>query len=110
MGIRFTVAALSAVLSLTAPAVLAATDETPPSVAPDKAPEKSKAEQLNDLFQTLKKPSSKEAAKAAEDSIWRLWLESGSDTIDLLMTWAMKAMEAKDYATALDFLDRVVTM
>jgi len=26
------------------------------------------------------------------------------------MNWAMKAMEAKDYATALDFLDRVILM
>jgi tetratricopeptide (TPR) repeat protein len=71
---------------------------------------KSKTAQLDDLFQTLKAPPSKEAAKAAEDSIWRLWLQSGSDTIDLLMNWAMKAMEAKDYATALDFLDRVILM
>src|SRR5262245_49651592 len=115
MRIRFALAVLAAALTLGLPAAFATEEETPPSVAPDsaapdKAPVKSKTEQLDDLFQTLKNPSSKEAAKAAEDSIWRLWLQSGSDTIDLLMTWAMKAMEAKDYATALDFLDRVVTM
>ena len=97
-------------LAFTVPAAFAVADETPPSVGADKAPAKSKAEQLDSLFQTLKTASSKEAAKAAEDGIWHLWLESGSDTIDLLMTWAMKAMEAKDYAAALDFLDRVVIM
>jgi tetratricopeptide (TPR) repeat protein len=92
------------------PATPALSDETPPSVGADKAPVKSKAEQLDDLFQTLKSASSKEAAQAAEDGIWHLWLESGSDTVDLLMAWAMKAMQAKDYATALDFLDRIIIM
>ena len=105
---RLTVLAAAALLIGTIPATLVRADETPPSVGADKAPVKSKAEQLNDLFQTLKTASSKEAAQAAEDGIWHLWLESGSDTVDLLMSWAMKAMEAKDYATALDFLDRVV--
>jgi tetratricopeptide (TPR) repeat protein len=99
-----------AVLALTAPTALAAVQETPPSVGADKAPAKSRAEQLDSLFQSLRTASSKEMAKAAENGIWRLWLESGSDTIDLLMNWAMKAMEAKDYSTALDFLDRVVIM
>src|SRR6516225_7910783 len=107
---RLAVLAAAVLLIGSAPATLAVADETPPSVGADKAPTKSRAEQLDDLFQTLKTSSSKEAARAAEDSIWRLWLESGSDTIDLLMTWAMKAMEAKDYAAALDFLDRIVTM
>ena len=99
-----------AVLAFTAPTAFAAAEETPPSVGADKAPVKSRAEQLDTLFQSLRTASSKETAKAAEDGIWRLWLESGSDTIDLLMNWAMKAMEAKDYGTALDFLDRVVIM
>jgi tetratricopeptide (TPR) repeat protein len=110
MRSRLTTLAALAVLAFTFPAALAIAEETPPSVGADKAPAKSKAEQLDTLFQTLKTSASKEAAKAAEDGIWHLWLESGSDTIDLLMSWAMKAMEAKDYATALDFLDRVVIM
>jgi tetratricopeptide (TPR) repeat protein len=110
MRSRLTTLAALAVLAFTFPAAGAIAEETPPSVGADKAPAKSKAEQLDTLFQTLKTSASKEAAKAAEDGIWHLWLESGSDTIDLLMSWAMKAMEAKDYATALDFLDRVVIM
>jgi tetratricopeptide (TPR) repeat protein len=107
---RLTVLAAAAVLIGNTPATLVFADETPPSVGADKAPVKSRIEQLDDLFQSLKTASSKETARAAEDGIWRLWLESGSDTVDLLMSWAMKAMEAKDYATALDFLDRIVIM
>src|SRR5579871_4161186 len=99
MFARLIVLAAAVLLLGTAPAALAVADETPPSVGADKAPVKSKAEQLDDLFQALKTASSKEAAHAAEDGIWRLWLQSGSDTVDLLMNWAMKAMAAKDYAT-----------
>ena len=103
MRIRLGLFAAFAVVALTVPAALAVAEETPPSVGADKQPAKSRTEQLDTLFQTLKAPSSKEAAKAAENSIWRLWLESGSDTIDLLMNWAMKAMEAKDYAARARF-------
>jgi tetratricopeptide (TPR) repeat protein len=106
-------AAFAATALLVAAPVLA--DETPPSVsapgaAPEQAPPKTRAEQLDALFDTLKTTDNKEAARAAEDGIWHLWLQSGSDTVDLLMGWAMKAMEEKDYATALDFLDRVIIM
>ena len=110
MRIRLAPAFVAAFTALTAASATAVAAETPPSVGADKVPAKSKAEQLDALFQTLRTASSKEAATAAENGIWRLWLQSGSDTIDLLMNWAMKAMEAKDYATALDFLDRVVIM
>jgi tetratricopeptide (TPR) repeat protein len=37
-------------------------------------------------------------------------MKSGSDTVDLLMGWAMKAMNEKDFPLALDLLDQVVTM
>ena len=39
-----------------------------------------------------------------------LWLQSGSATVDLMMHWVAAAMAAKDYALALDYLDRIVTM
>jgi len=110
MRIRFGLLAALTLVAPAVPAALAVAEETPPTVGADKEPAKSRSEQLDALFQTLKSASSKETAKAAENSIWRLWLQSGSDTIDLLMNWAMKAMEAKDYAVALDFLDRVILM
>ena len=69
-----------------------AEEATPPSIAPvqpDK-PAASKSERLDGLFATLKSTKSASEAKVAEGSILRLWLESGSDTIDLLMDWAMQ--------------------
>jgi tetratricopeptide (TPR) repeat protein len=89
-----------------------AEEATPPSIAPvqpDKPPA-SKSERLDGLFATLKSAKSASEAKVAEGSILELWLESGSDTIDLLMDWAIKAIDAKNYPLALDYLDRVVTM
>jgi tetratricopeptide (TPR) repeat protein len=97
-------------------------DDSGPSIAPDEAPppdasaeapevpQKSKAAELDDLFATLKTVKDKEKGKEAELAILRLWLESGSDTVDLLMGWSLKAMEQKNYALALDFLDRIVAM
>lgn len=68
-----------------------------------------RAEQLDALFQTLKSEQN-EAAAAAESAILKLWLESGSDTVDVLMEWALKAIDEKNYSLALDFLDRIVTL
>jgi tetratricopeptide (TPR) repeat protein len=75
---------------------------------PDKPP-RTRAERLDGLFAALKSPD-EATAKKAESDILALWLESGSDTVDLLMSWSLKAIEDKDYPLALDFLDRVVTM
>ena len=41
---------------------------------------------LDFLFGALKAAPDAESAKAIEDRIWALWLASGSDTVDLLMT------------------------
>ena len=70
----------------------------------------SRAEQLDTLFGTLKSAKEEEAAKSAESDIIRLWLESGSDTVDLLMSWTLSAIEEKNYPLALDYLDRMVVM
>ncbi len=76
---------------------------------PDQAPV-GRAAELDQLFDTLKTTTSADAARAAERGIIGIWLDSGSPSVDLLMGWAMRAMAGKDYAAALDFLDRVVTM
>jgi tetratricopeptide (TPR) repeat protein len=104
---------LAGSLACSVPAFAQADRET--SVAPGADVESetvkpSRAEQLNLLFATLKSSPDAEAAKAAEDDIIKLWLESGSDTVDLLMGWTLAAMEEKNYALALDYLDRIVTM
>jgi tetratricopeptide (TPR) repeat protein len=87
----------------------AAEDAPPPGNGPATALP-SKASELDDLFKTLQSTKDEAAAKIAEARILQLWLESGSDTIDLLMGWAINATEEKDYATALDLLDRVTTL
>ena len=68
------------------------------------------ASRLDSLFERLKSTADIEAAKAAENDIIVIWLESGSDTVDLLMRWTLDAVEAKNFALALDYLDRIVTM
>ena len=87
--------------------------ETPPSIAPDDgsaAAEPTRQERLDTLFKTLATATDDTVASAAEDEITRIWMQSGSDTVDLLMEWTMQAMDDKNYALALDFLDRVVIM
>jgi tetratricopeptide (TPR) repeat protein len=79
--------------------------ETLPEAEP-----KTRAEQLNELFEGLAAAESAEEARAAERGILRLWLESGSDTVDLLMDWTLTAMDEEDYPRALDFLDRIITL
>jgi len=69
-----------------------------------------RASQLDTLFGTLQTATDPAAAKSAENDIISLWLQSGSDTVDLLMEWTLAAIEEKDYALALDYLDRMIVM
>lgn len=70
----------------------------------------SRESRLDSLFATLQSTTDGRAAKTAESDIIALWLESGSDTVDLLMDWTLDAMEQKNYPLALDYLDRIVSM
>ena len=65
---------------------------------------------LNLLFDALKAAPTPEAAKSVEEAIWRLWLQSGSSTVDLLMAWAVEAVAAQDADLALRYLDTVVEL
>jgi tetratricopeptide (TPR) repeat protein len=76
----------------------------PGTSAPDRAT------RLDRLFAALRDAKSEDAAKEAETDIIQLWLQSGSDTVDLLMTWTLQAIEEKDYSLALDFLDRITIL
>ncbi|MFN3745414.1 MAG: tetratricopeptide repeat protein [Hyphomicrobiaceae bacterium] len=73
---------------------------------PTTADEKSKI--LSDLYAHLATADSPDAAKKIQATIERLWSFSGSDTVNLLMQRASKALGAKDYDLALKFLDYVV--
>jgi tetratricopeptide (TPR) repeat protein len=63
---------------------------------------------LSELYGQLAASDDETAAKSVADSIERVWLHSGSPTIDLLFGRAMQAVSEKDYNRALQFLDHVV--
>ncbi len=70
----------------------------------------SRADQLDALFTQLKNAKSEDEATSIENKIAAIWFKSGSDTVDLLMTWTEDAIHTKDYSLALDYLDRIVTL
>jgi tetratricopeptide (TPR) repeat protein len=100
-------------LALSIGAGAAFAEETGPSVGGSDAPavtEVTKAERLDTLLASLKSETDPDAASEMENAILALWLESGSDTVDLLMQWTLKAMEEKQFPRALDFLDRIIVL
>ncbi|MBD8893792.1 tetratricopeptide repeat protein [Labrenzia suaedae] len=65
---------------------------------------------LNDLYSQLAEaPDDTSAARIAR-RIQITWLESGSATVDLLMSRSAQALKSSDYGLALDLLDVVVTL
>jgi tetratricopeptide (TPR) repeat protein len=81
-----------------------------PSTAEAPATPLTRAQELDALFAKLKSAKDDASAGQAEDQIVALWLQSGSDTVDLLMSWSVEAISNKDYPKALDILDRIVTL
>ena len=79
------------------------------TVAPP-PPAKTTAEQADELFDRLAKSADDEEAAGIVSALERLRLRSGSDTGDLLMTRALKAMEGENYPLALSLLDRIVDL
>lgn len=118
MRIKIALAAAAALALLAVPATAdgGADPELGPDVGFDAGPDGvtagpvpvDRAAELDTLFETLRTAPDKRSAEAAANGIMRLWLESGSDTVDLLMSWTLAAMDEEDYPQALDFLDRIV--
>ena len=109
------VAALIAVLtagSASAPATGQEQGPLPPASeppaaeadAPDEAPP------IDRLFGELKRERNERAAERIASRIQEQWSRSGSASVDLLMLWSQEAMQAKKFAVALDFLDRVTVL
>ena len=63
---------------------------------------------LGDLYEKLAASKDETEAKAIEENLERVWLHSGSPTVDLLFGRAMKPVAQKDYDQALVFFDHVV--
>jgi tetratricopeptide (TPR) repeat protein len=86
----------------------------PPGAAePDKAPPEKKADRgrsIDFLFEALKAAPDAETAKLIENRIWALWLASGSDTADLLMSRVKEAAEQKEVDLAIKLLDAIIDL
>ena len=63
---------------------------------------------LDFLFGALKAAPDADSAKQVENRIWALWLASGSDTANLLMTRAKTAIDGNDLDLALQLLDAII--
>ena len=96
---------------------LAQDDPAPPAKQQKKLPEApaklpkvgaDKTRGLDFLFGALKAAPDAESAKLVENRIWALWLASGSDTANLLMTRAKSAIDSNDLDLAVELLDAIV--
>ncbi len=63
---------------------------------------------LDELFARLQSTTDAAEAGRLQGNIWRLWTQSGSETLDLLMARAGGAMAGQRYEAALEVLDSVV--
>jgi tetratricopeptide (TPR) repeat protein len=113
MRFRQTTLAALALALLTGASVLPASSQGPPAAQRGSTLPKSPAERektLSDLYALLATADDEETAKAISDAIERVWLHSGSPTIDLLMERSIKAMSDKKVELALKLLDHVVEL
>ena len=110
LGILAVTAALAAVLLAPAPVRAEPGSWVDP---PDKLPRVARGDRsknLEFLFEALKIAPDADAAKLVESRIWALWLASGSDTTDLLMTRVKTAAEQKDLNLAIELLNAVIEL
>lgn len=75
---------------------------------PPQKPKRDRLKLLGDLYERLTAAASQESASLIAEAIEKLWLRSGSDTVDLLMVRAEKLLRAEELDTALEILDSVV--
>ena len=116
MALRFSQAALIAVMLVTAPS-LAVAQDTPRAQkqrklpeAPSKLPKADRTKGLDFLFGALKAAPDDASAKHVEARIWAIWMHTPSDTAALLMVRAKAAMDAQKTDVALKLLDAVVKL
>ena len=121
MQVRFPSARVAAIavaaLSLAPAHVWAQPKEDPPAATdklpnpPDKlpkAPMGDRARNIDFLFDALKAAPDAEIAKQVESRIWAIWVASGSDTADLLMSRVKAAIEGKDARLAIQLLGSII--
>lgn len=62
------------------------------------------------LLKELKFCANVNEAKKLSRQLQHLWSQSGSETIDLLMSWAESAINADNYGLALDYIDNALAL
>ncbi len=65
---------------------------------------------LDDLYAKLATSSDTDEAKGLAGLIGGVWMRSGSDTSNLLMTRAMVSLQAKDLGVAAELLDKLIVL
>jgi tetratricopeptide (TPR) repeat protein len=107
----------AAALSLAPAHAWAQTTDDPPTATdklpnpPDKLPKAPKGDRgrnIDFLFDALKAAPDADIAKQVENRIWAIWLASGSDTADLLMSRVKAAIEGKDTRLAIQLLGSII--
>lgn len=86
---------------------------SPPSKAqqdPSKSARLSRVERLDGLYATLRMAENPKAASVIAEQIERIWEHSGSNTADIMLQRAKKAIEQKNYDLALDLLDHLIPL
>jgi tetratricopeptide (TPR) repeat protein len=108
---------LALAIALAASAPVRADDARPPDAtgqtqtkAPAEPEAKTPAEAEAELFDRLARTQDSDEAAGIVSALGRLWLESGSDTSDLLMSRALQALQGKSYPLALEVLDAIVDL
>ncbi|WP_375608172.1 MULTISPECIES: tetratricopeptide repeat protein [unclassified Bartonella] len=69
-----------------------------------------KEAEISRLLKELKYCADVANAKKISQQLQHLWSQSGSETIDLLMSWAENALNNDDYGLALDYIDNVLAL
>jgi tetratricopeptide (TPR) repeat protein len=80
------------------------------ALAPKPAPEAIRKQMLDRLFDRLRNAGDPGDAQRIAASIERVWLQSDSDTANLLMQRAMVSMQARQYPLALSLFDKLVAL
>ena len=81
-----------------------------PDLRPTLSPQIISELTLDELFAELPEHAGSPPGQRIEQEILQRLNHSGSDTADLLMAWAVAAMEGKNYPLALDILDQIVVV
>ena len=100
--------AIAAVLSAPAPAFAQADRWIEPPSNSSRPLRNDRLQNLDFLFGALKVAPDEESAKSIADRIWGVWLGSGGDTTNLLISRVRSAIESKDLDLAVQLLDSIV--